>query len=119
MNCRRMVRLLSDHLEGLLPPREAAATAAHLSDCPACRSRLTALIALEADLRKLPELLPPSDVERQAIASWSAEQEAVARDSRTRLLSRRIPSPSLISCFGSLQPPARLASLGVGRIAAV
>src|SRR5207247_10349035 len=95
MNCRQMERLLSDHLEGLLPPREAAATAAHLGDCPACRSRLTALVALEADLRKLPELLPPSDVERRAIASWSAEQEAVGQACRTTLLSRRLPSTSL------------------------
>src|SRR2546426_8519937 len=114
MNCRRMERLLSDHREGLLSPHEAAATVAHLRDCPACRSRLTALVALEADLRKLAELLPPSDVERQAIASWSTEQEAVARDSRTTFLSRRIPSPSLTPFSGALQPPARLVSLAAG-----
>src|SRR5439155_14586679 len=34
------------------------------------------------------------------------------------LLSRRIPSPSLTSCFGALQPPARLVSLAAGLTAA-
>lgn len=36
-------RLLSEKLDGMLSPRENAALAKHLDQCPACRRRLTVI----------------------------------------------------------------------------
>src|SRR4051794_24098786 len=74
MNCRRVEQLLSDHLEGQLPEREADAVARHLGDCPACRQRQETFAALGTDLRGLADLLPPPDMARRAITRWAAEQ---------------------------------------------
>ena len=37
LSCQELVELVSDYLEGALPPRERARFEAHLDGCPGCR----------------------------------------------------------------------------------
>jgi anti-sigma factor RsiW len=43
LTCRELVELLSDYLDGALPPREGARVAAHLETCPECIAYLVQL----------------------------------------------------------------------------
>ena len=59
MRCKKANRLLSEKLDGMLSPRENAALAKHLDQCPACRRRLTDYMQLDAALADL-EQTPPA-----------------------------------------------------------
>lgn len=52
--CRELVELLTDYLEGALPPDEAAAVDAHLAGCDACRTYLQQLRATIEALGSVP-----------------------------------------------------------------
>ena len=43
--CIELVELLTDYLEGVLPPDEVAAVEAHLAICPPCRTYLAQMRA--------------------------------------------------------------------------
>ncbi|MGQ0574332.1 MAG: anti-sigma factor family protein [Pseudonocardia sp.] len=45
MACRELVELVTDYLEGALPPDEVAAVEAHLDECGGCREYLTQMRA--------------------------------------------------------------------------
>lgn len=36
--CRELVELVTEYVEGVLPPAEVAAIEAHLDECPGCRA---------------------------------------------------------------------------------
>src|SRR6266567_1431660 len=80
MNCRRVGPLLFDHLEGLLPEREAGAVAAHLDGCPSCRRRRDTFMALRAELCGLSEILPPPHLARRAVERWTVERDGMQRE---------------------------------------
>jgi hypothetical protein len=88
MNCRRVVHLLSNHLEGRLPVHTAGRVASHLAACPVCRRMRDDLVAAGAELRALPEPSAPPDVERRAVARWLGEQTSASRGGRLPLPSR-------------------------------
>ncbi len=52
--CRELVELLTDYLEGVLPPDEVAAVDAHLDDCDACRAYLDQMRATISMLGSVP-----------------------------------------------------------------
>jgi anti-sigma factor RsiW len=52
--CSELVELLTDYLEGALPPAEVAAVDAHLAQCPACRRYLDQLRATITALGSVP-----------------------------------------------------------------
>jgi anti-sigma factor RsiW len=52
--CIELVELLTDYLEGALPPDEVAAVEAHLDLCEACRTYLAQMRATIAALGRLP-----------------------------------------------------------------
>ncbi|MFN8082675.1 MAG: zf-HC2 domain-containing protein [Dermatophilaceae bacterium] len=52
--CQELVELLTDHLEGVLPPDEAAAVEAHLTACPGCGAYLDQMRATIAALGYVP-----------------------------------------------------------------
>lgn len=57
--CVELVELLTDYLEGALPPDEVAAIEAHLAVCPPCRVYLDQMRATIALLGTVPvETLP-------------------------------------------------------------
>jgi Putative zinc-finger len=120
MRCRRVERLLSKHLEGRLPARAAAAVAAHLGACLACRRLRDEFHALGADLREPLDLQPGSDFDRRAIDRWLAEGRPVValprqgRGLASALLSRvrRAPRRERRSLF--LRAGLALVPLAVG-----
>jgi anti-sigma factor RsiW len=52
--CIELVELLTDYLEGVLPPAEVAAIDAHLAVCPPCRVYLEQMRATIAALGHAP-----------------------------------------------------------------
>lgn len=52
--CRELVELLTEFLEGVLPPDETAAVEAHLDGCDACRTYLDQMRATMATLGTVP-----------------------------------------------------------------
>jgi anti-sigma factor RsiW len=52
--CRELVELLTEYLEGTLPPGEVAAVDAHLAACDACRVYLEQMRATIAALGSVP-----------------------------------------------------------------
>src|SRR5437763_13487915 len=75
MNCRRVDCLLSDHLEGLLSPRQARAVTAHLAGCPLCHRRREQLGAVGAELRCIEALCRPPDLLDRTLEQWLAVRE--------------------------------------------
>lgn len=59
MACIELVELLTDYLEGALPPDEAAAIGAHLATCPPCRVNLAQLQATIDALGRIPQQTLP------------------------------------------------------------
>jgi anti-sigma factor RsiW len=52
--CAELVELLTEYLEGALPPDEVAVVEAHLAACEACRTYLDQLRATIAALGSVP-----------------------------------------------------------------
>jgi anti-sigma factor RsiW len=52
--CRELVELLTEYLEGTLPPDEVAAVEAHIAGCDACRTYLDQMRATIAALGSVP-----------------------------------------------------------------
>ena len=57
--CREFVELVTDYLEGALPPAERARFEAHLAECDGCAGYLEDMRRLVGFLRETPE--PPVD----------------------------------------------------------
>ena len=59
LTCRELVELVTDYLEGALPPARAARFEAHLESCPDCRAHVAQFAATVNALGALPgEPLP-------------------------------------------------------------
>jgi hypothetical protein len=95
MNCRRVQQQLSDHLEGLLPEREARALTVHLDHCARCRRLRADITAAGAELRELAAPLASSDLRQRAIERWIGEQAAMAVRQNYRLPWRTLRATSL------------------------
>ena len=52
--CQELVELVTDYLEGALPPDEVAAVDRHLMDCDPCLRYLRQMRATGAALRRIP-----------------------------------------------------------------
>jgi anti-sigma factor RsiW len=59
MACIELVELLTDYLEGALPPDEVAAVDAHLASCPPCQVHLAQLQATIDALGRIPQQTLP------------------------------------------------------------
>src|SRR2546428_5069669 len=113
MSCDEVRELLIDELDGTLPAERAAAVAAHLRECGACREELEALREAEAAVRLLPRVAAPPDflarvnarIDREAAApvAAAAAPAPAATEQRAKILPMR---PRRF-----LAPPAALAGL--------
>jgi anti-sigma factor RsiW len=56
LTCRELVELVTDYLEGALPPAERARFEAHLAECPGCEAYLGQMHGTVAVLRATAEL---------------------------------------------------------------
>jgi anti-sigma factor RsiW len=57
--CRQFVELVTDYLEGTLPPSEQARFEAHLAECDGCAGYLEDMRRMVVSMSELPE--PPVD----------------------------------------------------------
>jgi Putative zinc-finger len=95
MNCRRVKRLLSDHIDGLVSKRVDRAITAHLGACDACRHLRDEISAVRTEYRELAGRLtiPDSDIEHRAIARWAADRSH--RRTPCATLIRKSPGTAL------------------------
>jgi len=82
MRCDRAKEALSALLDGELTAAEADEVRAHLEGCPACRAELDALRRLVAEVKTLPPVSAPRDLQRKIMARLD---EAPARDETRRV----------------------------------
>jgi anti-sigma factor RsiW len=76
--CQQVVELVSDYLDGLLDPDNAAAVAAHLEQCPGCREYVQQMQTTTGSLHDLPaEELDP-DMTARLMAAFAAQQGPVS-----------------------------------------
>ena len=68
-DCRQSSETLSDYVDGLLAPAEAAALAAHLDACDACRGLVQDLGRLKDAARSLGPIVPPAHIWENILAS--------------------------------------------------
>ena len=72
--CNQLVELITDYLEGTLPPAERARLDAHLEGCEGCRNYLEQMrltMAATGALRE--ESIPPETMDQllQAFRAWN------------------------------------------------
>ncbi len=68
--CIELVELLTDYLEGALPPDEAAAVEAHLRDCPPCQAHLARMRATIAALGSVTVETLSTDAQATLLAAF-------------------------------------------------
>ena len=77
--CQEFVELVTDYLEGTLPPGERARMDAHLADCDGCSGYLEDMQRLVGTLHETPE--PPPDTEtRETLLRAFRDLRGDARD---------------------------------------
>ena len=77
MNCRQVVELMTDYLEGALSPVERARFEEHIAGCDGCRAYLQQLRTTRRVLGRLADEPVPADVERdllEAFRSWRSSR---------------------------------------------
>ncbi|HXI94967.1 MAG TPA: zf-HC2 domain-containing protein [Candidatus Acidoferrum sp.] len=77
MNCRQVVELMTDYLEGALSPVERARFDEHIAGCDGCRAYLEQLRMTRRVLGRLADEPVPADVERdllEAFRSWRSSR---------------------------------------------
>lgn len=70
---------LSAYVDGVLSDRDAAAVAAHLAECPACRETVADLRALRKLLRAARSPEPPPDLPARLLRSLGRRRQANLR----------------------------------------
>jgi anti-sigma factor (TIGR02949 family) len=73
MNCRQVVELMTDYLDGALSASDRARFEEHIAGCDGCRSYLAQLATTRRVLRKLADEPIPHDLEAdlvQAFQNW-------------------------------------------------
>jgi len=77
MNCRQVVELMTDYLEGALSPVERARFEEHIAGCDGCRAYLQQLRTTRRVLGRLADEPVPAEVERdllEAFRSWRSSR---------------------------------------------
>ena len=77
--CREFVELVTDYLEGTLPPAERARMDAHLAGCDGCTGYLEDMRRLVGTLHETPEP-PPDDETRETLLRAFRDLRGDARD---------------------------------------
>ena len=73
MKCEDIKELLTEYLDGELPPEDAAAVEEHTAGCDACRAELDALRQTTALLQSLPKADAPAGLAENVTASLDRE----------------------------------------------
>ena len=79
MTCRELVEVITEYLEGTLPPDDRASFERHLAGCEGCHAYLDQMRETINALGRLPpEPLSP-EAERQLLAAFRGWQEGSGR----------------------------------------
>ena len=70
MNCRQVVELMTDYLEGALSPAERARFEEHIAGCDGCRGYLAQMRRTVGVLGRLTEDSIPEHVQRELLAAF-------------------------------------------------
>ena len=73
--CQKVVELVTDYLEGAMPPRERARFESHIADCPHCREYLAQMRTTRAVLGRIePEAVAPEAMDElvELYRRWQA-----------------------------------------------
>lgn len=77
MSCMELVELITEYLEGVLPPRERTRFETHLAECSACSNYLEQMRSVIRAFGHLDEKTIPADTMAklmQAFSSWSSRR---------------------------------------------
>lgn len=74
MDCDAVQSRLSEHLDGELPPPDAAAVASHLAACRACRDAREGIARVARALSELPRTPAPPDLSRRVRETLARER---------------------------------------------
>lgn len=77
MNCRQVVELMTDYIEGFLSSVDRARFEEHIAGCDGCRAYLVQLQTTRKIMGKLADEPVPASVERdllEAFRSWRSAQ---------------------------------------------
>jgi anti-sigma factor RsiW len=72
--CVEVVELVTDYLEGTLPPAEARRLERHLQSCPGCAEYLEQLRTVAGSLRGLTEASFPEEIRDGLIADFRSRR---------------------------------------------
>jgi anti-sigma factor (TIGR02949 family) len=67
LTCRELVELVTEYLDGAMPPAERARFEAHMADCPGCRAYLEQMRQTIRLLGRLTEESIPAPVREQLL----------------------------------------------------
>jgi len=84
MACKELVEVITDYLEGALPPQEMARFEAHLAVCRSCQTYLEQMRHVISTLGKLsPESIPPEGKEEllEVFRAWKKARRNSLNDS--------------------------------------
>ena len=79
MSCKELVELVTDYLEGALPPEDRARFDAHLRQCPGCETYLDQIRQVIHTLGKLTEESIPADAKEpllQTFRNWKQTRQS-------------------------------------------
>jgi anti-sigma factor RsiW len=70
MNCRQVVELMTDYIEGTLAPAERARFEDHIAGCDGCTAYLEQMRITRRIVGKLADVPMPQSVERELLAAF-------------------------------------------------
>jgi anti-sigma factor RsiW len=106
MTCQELVELVTDYLEGALPPEDAARFEQHLAHCPGCATYLDQVRTTVAVARAGGDQVKPSAVSPllDAFRDWHSASSRPERRARTTPNG----AATMATCsFATCQPPRR------------
>jgi anti-sigma factor RsiW len=68
--CIQVVELVTEYLEGAMPPAEARALEAHLETCPGCAEYLEQMRSIAGSLRPVTGDALPADVRDELLGAF-------------------------------------------------
>jgi anti-sigma factor RsiW len=70
MNCRQVVELMTDYIEGTLPSPDRARFEEHIAGCDGCRAYLEQMRATRMIVGRLADVPIPEPVERELLEAF-------------------------------------------------
>lgn len=70
MTCKELVELVTDYLEGALPPRDVARFEEHVVSCPPCRAHLAQMRSTIELVGRIPEESVSAEAEQDLLEAF-------------------------------------------------